>query len=94
LVEPHEEEILRRMYDSKIIGEKGYGRLQNIENTVRWSEIQAKYGVKKKFKSVMQHLASRGLLIPHKGGEAYALSQIGISYVRGRLLTSGGKGTT
>ena len=40
------------MYDSRIIGEAGYGRLHNIENTVGWSQIQAKYGVKKKFKSV------------------------------------------
>jgi len=93
LVELYEEEILRAMYDSRIIGEAGYGRLHNIENTVGWSQIQAKYGVKKKFKSVMQHLASRGLVIPHKGGEAYALSQLGISYVRGRLVTGGAKTT-
>ena len=93
MVEPYEEDILTAMYDARIIGEKGYGRIQNIERTVRWSEIQAKYGIKTKFKSVMQHLASRGLLTPHKGGEAYALSKYGAMYVRGRQIQSGTQST-
>jgi hypothetical protein len=84
LLEEYEEEVLRRMFDQKIIGEAGYARIQHIEGRIKWPEIQARYQVKKKFKAIMRRLSNKGLITFRKGGEAYSLSKFGVDYVIGK----------
>jgi len=69
----HEKVLLLRMYDKAIIG-MGYRSLETVESSIHWSEIQEKFRVKKKFRSVVQHLGNLGILTGKK--KSYKITSI------------------
>ncbi len=81
----YEEEILRQMYDSQIIG-MDYLPIQKVRYKVHWIDLQRKYNLKRGFNSIMRKLATKGYLDSHgKSGDVYSLSQDGVLYVKGRF---------
>jgi len=83
-LQEYEEEVLFRMYDNQIIG-NNYKPIQKVAAIIKWSEIQRKFGVRKKFSSVFRHLISKGYVDDHgKRGKAGSLSRMGVLYVIGK----------
>lgn len=84
-IEAHEEEVLFAMYDKVIIG-GAYRPTPVIRDKVRWTQIAARHKVKKSFDKVMRRLGKKGLVSDHgKSGAVYSLTQLGVSYVVGKL---------
>lgn len=85
VLEPYEDEVLKRMYDKEIIGTK-YFAVEKVARIVKWEEIVKDYRVKKSFSKVVQHLRNKGLVTDHgKSGDVVSLTQLGVLYVEGIL---------
>lgn len=83
-LEAYEEEVLERMYDNRLIG-NSYSSIQNVSSRIKWANICQKYGIKKKFSSVIKHLANKGYVDTHgKSGNVAALTRLGVTYVLGK----------
>jgi hypothetical protein len=77
----YEEEILRRMYDTQIIG-MDYVSVQKVRSKIHWIDLQSKYNIRKSFHSIMRRLEAKGYVDDHgKSGAVYSLSQDGVHYV-------------
>ncbi len=82
-LEAYEYEVLRSMFDKEII-KSNYKPIQTIASKIKWPEIANKYGIRKKFKRVIKHLDSKGLVDLHgKSGNVGSLSKLGVDYVLG-----------
>jgi hypothetical protein len=74
------------MYDHGIIGPANYKAVERVCAIIQWSLIARKYGVKKKCKTVLKHLASKGYVDLHgKAGNVASLTKLGVDYVLGRI---------
>jgi hypothetical protein len=87
MLKDYEEEILFRLFDNGIIGEKGYCSIQKVASIIKWRDIAQKYRVKKGFLNVLWNLRSKGYVDFHgKGGDVVSLSRLGVAYVVGRRV--------
>jgi hypothetical protein len=85
MLKDYEEEILRRLFDCGIIGERGYCSIQKAASAIKWRDIAQKHRVKKSFPNVLWHLRSKGYIDSHgKGGDVISLTKLGVDYVLGR----------
>jgi len=88
-LETYEEAILFKMYDCRIIGNKGYKSIEEIQRFIKWDKIRRQYQVRKKFKNVLRGLIGKGYIDDHgKSGKVASLSPIGTAYVH-ELISNG-----
>jgi len=70
------------MFDNEFM-HNNYKPTPTIANRINWTEIQTRYRIYKKFKSVMDKLQKKGYISDHgKSGEVYSLTFSGVAYVR------------
>jgi hypothetical protein len=85
MLKDYEGEVLFRLFNNGIIGEKGYCSIQKVASIIKWRDIAKKYNVKKGFPNVLWNLRSKGYVSFHgKSGDVVSLSRLGVAYVLGR----------
>ena len=84
MLKDYEEEVLFRMFDSKIIA-MNYCAVEKVASIIKWQTIAKKFRVKKSFSSVLGRLHSKGYIDDHgKSGAVASLTRTGTEYVMGK----------
>ena len=86
MLENYEIAVLVQMYDTQIIGERGYISLQKTRIRIKWAKIASHYKIKKSFKMVAKKLVKKGYLSDHgKSMAVLSLEKLGVTFAFGYL---------